>query len=77
VLRVHVLIPPWKCLSLFVCLFFNLTEFLTQGLKLARQVLYHLSHAPRPFLLGSFSDRLLSFCLGLLGTVILLPPPPE
>jgi hypothetical protein len=31
---------------------------------LARQVLYHLNHAPCLFL-GYFSGRVLSFCLGL------------
>jgi hypothetical protein len=33
----------------------------TQGLSLARQVLYHLSQAPSPFCFSYFSDRVSLF----------------
>jgi hypothetical protein len=34
---------------------------------LPRQVLYHISHSPFPFLFGYFSDRGACFCLGGCG----------
>jgi hypothetical protein len=51
-------------LSTFSCICWLLVLYIlgfwTQGLTLARQVLYHLSHAPSPFLL---SDKVLYFLL--------------
>jgi hypothetical protein len=50
-------------------------ELRTQGLILARQALYHLSHASSPFCVSYFSDMVLCFCLGLPQTMILLLMP--
>jgi hypothetical protein len=36
-----------------------------QGLLLALQILYYLSHTPALFCFGYFSDRVLSCCWGL------------
>jgi hypothetical protein len=46
----------------------------TQGLALARQVLYHLSHAPSPF---CFIIESQVFSPDWHQTVIFLSPPPE
>jgi hypothetical protein len=53
--------------SMFLFLFFGSTGVWTQSLRHARQVLYHLSHAPStPFLVSSLSyssARVSCFCL--------------
>jgi hypothetical protein len=54
-----------------IFLFFGGTRVWTQGLTLARQVLYHLSHFTSPVLF--FWDRVSwTICLGWLWTSILL-----
>jgi hypothetical protein len=60
--------PP-SFLPLFLYYLFGSSGVWTQGLTLARQVLYCLSHAPNPF---CFSDRTLNFCPELAWTLCLL-----
>jgi hypothetical protein len=44
--------------------FFGGTWFWTQGLRLTRQLIYHLKHAPSHFCLCYFFNRVLRFCPG-------------
>jgi hypothetical protein len=49
------------------------TSVWTQGLTLARQEFYYLSHSSSPFFCWAFSDRVLwTICLGWFRTLILL-----
>jgi hypothetical protein len=45
----------------FIIIFWSGTVVWTQGFDLARQVLYHLRHAPSPFCFSYFSDRVSYF----------------
>jgi hypothetical protein len=53
-----------KELGKFRLPFFGSTEVWTQGLMLARQVFYNLSHFLSPFCFSYFSDRVSNFCQG-------------
>jgi hypothetical protein len=59
-----VIISCFDC-SVFVCVCVSGgTRVWTWGLELARQMLYHLSHALRHFCFSYFSDRVSHFCPG-------------
>jgi hypothetical protein len=48
---------------------------LTQGLTLARQALYYLSHAPSPFFFGYFGDRVWIYAWTSLDRILLFTLP--
>jgi hypothetical protein len=54
----------WKGFSIYLFMYFGSARVWTQGLVLARQVLYYLSHASTPFCCSDFSDRVSHFCPG-------------
>jgi hypothetical protein len=62
----------------YMCSFLgDSNEDWTQGLLLASQVLYHLSHVPSPFAFSLFPSRVSCFCLSWLWTEVLSPIPPK
>jgi hypothetical protein len=78
-LSAHTTLPETSTCSIVWKFFLFFWQFwgLNLGLAFARQVLYHLSHAPTLFALAIYSGKVLHFLPWSISACSPLPTPPE